>query len=315
MITLADSVAGSPVGVELAPWRRFVDIAAVAAFVAECGFWFSMERRRERCRALLVTRGVNAMLVLARKEADKIVFPSLGITVELLRIQGNKARIGVTAPPEIPIVRHEKLDLNSLEFTAEENPQSKLVRIVHALRARLDRSADTLNRLHQRLETEADDELQTLVLEVFRELQALESDAADVVETKEDARRRALLVEDDDNQRQLLQSLLEMNDMDIVPAVDGQEALDYLSLHKPPDVVLLDLQLPRCSGYEFVNVVRSESRLAGLNLFAVSGTDPESLGISVGPQGVDRWFPKPLDTGLLLEAIAGQEVPPPPGAS
>jgi carbon storage regulator CsrA len=246
------------------------------------------------------------MLVLARKEADKIVFPSLGITVELLRIQGNKARIGVTAPPEIPIARHEVLDLNSLEFTGEENPQSKLVRIVHALRSRLDRSADTLNRLHQRLETEADDELQTLVLEVFRELQALESDAAGVVETKEDGRRRALLVEDDDNQRQLLQSLLEMNDMDIVPAVDGQEALDYLSLHRPPDVVLLDLQLPRCSGYEFVNVVRSESRLAGLNLFAVSGTDPQSLGISVGPEGVNRWFRKPIDTGQLLEAIAGQ---------
>ena len=246
------------------------------------------------------------MLVLARKEADKIVFPSLGITVEILRIQGNKARIGVTAPPEIPIVRNEVLDLKSLEFTEEENPQSKLVRLVHALRSRLHRSADTLNRLHQRLETEVDDELQSLVLEVFRELQSLESDAAGVVETRDDARRCVLLVEDDDNQRQLLQSLLEMNDLDVVPAVDGQEALDYLSLHKPPDVVLLDLQLPRCSGYEFVNVVRSESRLAGLNLFAVSGTDPQSLGISVGPQGVNRWFPKPLDTTRLLEAVSYQ---------
>jgi carbon storage regulator CsrA len=246
------------------------------------------------------------MLVLARKEADKIVFPSLGITVELLRIRGNKARIGISAPPEIPIARQEVLDLRSLEFSEEENTQSKLVRLVHALRSRLDRSADALNKLHRRLETEADDELQNLVLDVFRELQALEGEAAGAVESPQIVRLRTLLVEDDDNQRQLLQSLLEMNDMDIVPAVDGQEALDYLSLHEPPDVVLLDLHLPRCSAPEFVSEIRSERRLAGLNLFAVSGTDPQSLGISIGPKGVNRWFPKPLDTDRLVEAISSQ---------
>jgi CheY-like chemotaxis protein len=74
--------------------------------------------------------------------------------------------------------------------------------------------------------------------------------------------------------------------------------------------VLLDLQLPRCSGYEFVNVVRSENRLAELRLFAVSGTDPQSLGIRVGPEGVNRWFPKPLDTSRLLEAISSPQARP-----
>lgn len=39
------------------------------------------------------------MLVLSRKETDKIVFPTLGITVEVLRLRGNVARIGIDAPP------------------------------------------------------------------------------------------------------------------------------------------------------------------------------------------------------------------------
>ena len=34
------------------------------------------------------------MLVLSRRESDKVLFPSLGITVEVLRIQGNKTRLG-----------------------------------------------------------------------------------------------------------------------------------------------------------------------------------------------------------------------------
>ena len=79
------------------------------------------------------------MLVLARKEAEKIVFPSLGITVELLRIQGRKVRIGISAPPEVPIARQEVSALKSLEFAADENLQSKLMRLVHALRVRLER--------------------------------------------------------------------------------------------------------------------------------------------------------------------------------
>ena len=38
------------------------------------------------------------MLVLSRREDDKIVFPNLGITVEVLRIAGRSVRLGVTAP-------------------------------------------------------------------------------------------------------------------------------------------------------------------------------------------------------------------------
>ena len=48
-----------------------------------------------------------AMLVMSRRKDEKIVFPGLGITVTLLNVKGNTARIGIDAPREITILRDE----------------------------------------------------------------------------------------------------------------------------------------------------------------------------------------------------------------
>ena len=47
------------------------------------------------------------MLVLSRKEDQSIVFPNLGISIEIVRVQGNKVSVGVEAPKAIRIVRGE----------------------------------------------------------------------------------------------------------------------------------------------------------------------------------------------------------------
>ena len=47
------------------------------------------------------------MLVLSRGHNDKVIFPTLGISVEILRVAGNKVRLGIEAPEEIPVHRHE----------------------------------------------------------------------------------------------------------------------------------------------------------------------------------------------------------------
>ena len=47
------------------------------------------------------------MLVLSRKCTETIVLPTLGITINLLEIRGNRVRIGIDAPAEIPVYRQE----------------------------------------------------------------------------------------------------------------------------------------------------------------------------------------------------------------
>lgn len=75
------------------------------------------------------------MLVLSRREADKILFPSLGITVEVLRVQGNRTRLGINAPADVPILRHEIADLKEIEFApGKQTNDNRLRELVHAIR-------------------------------------------------------------------------------------------------------------------------------------------------------------------------------------
>src|SRR5262249_62399954 len=114
---------------------------------------------------------------------------------------------------------------------------------------------------------------------------------------------RTLVVEDDANQRALLAGLLKMKGCACDTAADGLDALDYLKSNERPDVVLLDMVLPRCDGPQTLAAIRREPRLAGLKVFGVSGHSPDELGLKTGPGGVDGWFRKPLDPRQLWKTL------------
>jgi CheY-like chemotaxis protein len=137
----------------------------------------------------------------------------------------------------------------------------------------------------------------------------LDREAGEVIEGPISRAPRALLVEDDENERELLGGFLRLSGFDVTLTCDGRDALDYLSLHAPPDIVLLDMLMPRCDGASFVREVRSTAALSKLKLFAVSATDPSSLGVPTGVGGIDRWLPKPVDVEYLVHAVADQTEP------
>ncbi|MCY2967177.1 MAG: response regulator [Planctomycetota bacterium] len=145
---------------------------------------------------------------------------------------------------------------------------------------------------------------------VFSGLEALDRDAVGALvqggpEKRGNRPARALLVEDDPNERELLAGLLGMNGCDCATAADGIEALDYLASHERPDVVLLDMMMPRCDGPSTLRAIRSQPRLADLKVFCVSGTPPQDLGVATGPGGIDGWYSKPLNPRKLWDAICG----------
>src|SRR5262249_22776507 len=123
------------------------------------------------------------------------------------------------------------------------------------------------------------------------------------------ARRKALVVEDNSNERRLLAGYLSLSGFEVEAVDDGVKALDYLASHDRPDRVVLDMQLVRVGGADAVGVLRSDPRFRGLKVYAVSGLDRGSFPVPVGPEGVDHWFTKPLDPQQLVERINAEIQP------
>ncbi len=242
------------------------------------------------------------MLVLSRKEHQKILLPTLGVSVEVLRVQGQAVRIGIAAPSDVPIVREEIADLKGIDFAPDTNTTSRqLSTLNQAIRQHTATSADALNLLHEHLE--GDIAAQSLVMEVFEQLRGLEREATRVVggdSHKSSVAPHALVVASDRNERQLLASCLRWNGFEVTTANNGDEALGYLSLHARPDFVLFDSATAQSAQVPFVTQIRTESGCERLKCFAHSDTEPS---------GVDRWFPRPFDLERLVQELS-QEFPP-----
>jgi DNA-binding response OmpR family regulator len=114
---------------------------------------------------------------------------------------------------------------------------------------------------------------------------------------------KALLVEDDRNERELLAGFLRMSGLEVDTAGDGGDALDYLRSHDRPDVILLDMGLPRVDGPTTVREIRRDPAWAGLKVFGVTGRLPDEFDLENGPAGIDRWFHKPLDPSALVRDL------------
>ena len=238
------------------------------------------------------------MLVLSRRAEEKIIFPQSGITVHVLGVRGNVVRIGVEAPPEIKVLREE------LAGTQAPPPAAKQPAASHALRNRLNKISLLTNLLERQTAAGRAEEAAATLRKLSEVVASLNGDPAKGAKAAPPAeKRRPLVVEDDASERELMAGLLSLNGVECDTAEDGLAALDFLASHDRPDFVLLDMYMPRCNGPETVARIRRDPRLADLKVFAVSGTPPRDLGLPTGPQGVDAWFPKPVDPKTLWEAI------------
>ncbi len=247
------------------------------------------------------------MLVLSRGNNDKVVFPSLGISVEILRIAGNKVRLGIDAPKEIPVHRHE-IAARDPKLHNDAAPAAKPDReLSHSISNRLNTASLALHVLRRKLELEDAADADAVIFKVFNELRAIEEElqgpsAVGIPRTPADS-YRALVVDDDDNERELLAGFLQMSGFDVDTAVDGLQAMVQLTKQERPDVVLLDMKMPRFDGSKTISAIRCNPDYQGLKVFAVSGTDSSEMDVSIGEKGVDRWFSKPLDPRNLVAAI------------
>jgi carbon storage regulator CsrA len=235
------------------------------------------------------------MLVLSRKEHDKLILPTLNISIEVVRIQGNTVRLGIDAPSDVPILRHEIADLKSIDFAPDEfTSQQQVASLTKAIRNRTDSCANALNLLHEHLD--GDIAAQSLIVDVFNELRALEQDSKSTLDESTESARlpHALLIDRDPNEGRLLASYLRLNGFEVTTAEGRDDALDFLSLHSCPDFVLLDILNSQEPNAEFLAQLRGPTGREKLKLFAFSDAEPA---------GVDRWFPRPIDAERLVREL------------
>jgi two-component system, chemotaxis family, chemotaxis protein CheY len=110
-----------------------------------------------------------------------------------------------------------------------------------------------------------------------------------------------LVVDDDLDIRDALQDVLEGAGYCVRCAADGQQALQALREGCHPDLILLDLMMPRMNGFEFREVQRHESGLCDIPVLLASA-DP-SLPQAARSLGVAGFLRKPLDLDDLLGAV------------
>jgi DNA-binding response OmpR family regulator len=112
------------------------------------------------------------------------------------------------------------------------------------------------------------------------------------------ARQRILLVDDDAGVRGSLHEVLVEEGYQVIPANDGQQALELITASSI-DLVLLDLNMPRKNGWDTFERLSAEYPLVPVILITAR---PNQLFTAVGA-GVGALLEKPLDIPILLETI------------
>jgi len=114
---------------------------------------------------------------------------------------------------------------------------------------------------------------------------------------------RVLCVEDNPVNLLLVRELLAQRpDVRLHEAVDGRSGIDA-ALSDPPDLMLLDLQLPDMSGLEVLRRLRAEPSLAGCRIVALSADAMPTHIAGALREGFDDYWTKPIDFAKFLAGI------------
>jgi two-component system CheB/CheR fusion protein len=111
-----------------------------------------------------------------------------------------------------------------------------------------------------------------------------------------------VIVEDNADSREMLESLLKMDGYEVTTAEDGQQGYQTI-LAKDPDVALVDLGLPGIDGYEVARRVRSEMTNRPIRLIALTGYGRSVDRQAVFAAGFDEHLVKPVDPEDLARIL------------
>jgi two-component system, cell cycle response regulator DivK len=122
--------------------------------------------------------------------------------------------------------------------------------------------------------------------------------------------KRVLIVDDNEDNRQILIDLLSANGYEVIEALNGLDAVT-IATRETPDLVLMDIQLPGIDGHEATRRIKANPALARTPVIAVTSYALAGDDRKAAEAGCDAYVTKPFSPRALLAQVRGfLEAPP-----
>ncbi|MCF6225682.1 MAG: response regulator, partial [Xanthomonadales bacterium] len=128
-------------------------------------------------------------------------------------------------------------------------------------------------------------------------------DIIEVVPEVEEKRAPLILVVDDSiTMRKITSRVLENAAMEVFTAKDGLDAIDQM-MERTPDLIVLDIEMPRMDGYELATYVRADVRLRDMPLIMITSRSGQKHRDRAAKIGVDRYMAKPYQESEMVSNV------------
>lgn len=117
-------------------------------------------------------------------------------------------------------------------------------------------------------------------------------------------KKQVLIIEDHDCIRLLLGKFLS-KEYQVTTRRDGLEGMAWLGKGNIPDLVILDMEMPRINGFEFLTNIRSSGLFREIPVLIVSGDENPKHLFEYKKKGIHGFIAKPFDPRKITETIAG----------
>jgi len=114
--------------------------------------------------------------------------------------------------------------------------------------------------------------------------------------------KRILVVEDQEDNRQIIRDMLSATDYEVMEAESGEQALEAVAKQRP-DLILMDIQLPGMDGYEATRRIKADPALRSIPIIAVTSYALSGEEQKARAAGCDEYVPKPYSPRQLLAKI------------
>jgi two-component system cell cycle response regulator DivK len=114
--------------------------------------------------------------------------------------------------------------------------------------------------------------------------------------------QRILVIEDQEDNRAILRDLLTSTGYEVLEAVNGEEGVRMAAAH-PPDLILMDIQLPVLDGYEATRRIKAQEQLRAIPIIAVTSYALSGDEDKARAAGCDGYVTKPFSPYGLLSVI------------